>query len=51
MVAIHEKIFTPVARHHHRGGDEIALHVEAEAGGYMWCAHTMKPTPPIATMA
>ena len=52
MVAIHEKIFTPV-------GTAITM---VAAVKYiftvtdmpvvnMWCAHTTKPTRPIATMA
>ena len=52
MVAIQEKILTPVgtamtivAAH------KVGLRVTAMPTVYMWCAQTMKPTTPIATMA
>jgi len=52
MVAIHEKIFTPV------GIDIITVVVVKYARVsmsrptvYMWCAHTIKPKTPIDIMA
>ena len=52
MVAIHEKILTPV-------GTAITIVAAVKYARvstskptvYIWCAHTMKPTTPIATIA
>jgi hypothetical protein len=52
MVAIQEKIFTPV-------GTAITIVANRKyacastprPAVYMWCAQTMKPTKPMATMA
>src|SRR6478672_4391860 len=52
IVAIQEKIFTPV-------GTAITIVAATKYACtaadmpvvYMWCAHTMKPMPPIATIA
>ena len=52
IVAIHEKILMPV-------GTAITMVAAVKyiftfterPTVYMWCAHTMKPTTPIATMA
>jgi hypothetical protein len=51
MVAIQEKIFTPVGNRDHHGGEhEVGLRVDAHAGRIHVVAQTMKPMKPIATI-
>ena len=52
IVAIQEKIFTPVGTAITIvANDEIGCVSSVRPTVYMWCAHTTKPTTPIATIA
>ncbi len=52
IVAIHEKILTPVGTAMTMVANTKYRCVSSDKPTvYMWCAQTMKPTTPIATMA
>ena len=52
IVAIHEKIFTPVGTAMTIvAATKYAFRFTFMPTVYMWCAHTMKPMKPMATMA
>ena len=52
IVAIQEKIFTPVGTAITIvAAVKVGTGINAQAHVYMWCAQTMKPIKPIATIA